>query len=665
MRILKINSLCGIKNQMYSKEQYVGEKKKKDICDNYFDINSLFWSKILDQEHVRELLNFAKNRLSDDPSAKIKAVLQCPETFFKTYIEALKVLDTPVPEQMLFQGLETLEIICYMHSKLYSEPFTLTISSGYIHSQFSALDLANTCLMPFCNPYLSFIESEIIPKIIEYQPNMLLLTGKPNIASFAIARIIREKIPSVFIIATEYESDYYSLRKIKHLLTTNTAFFSVYHCIVLGNAKTVIKMIAQALSNDNNIDLTDVPNIIYSTDNGNTIFQTIDRIKPDFTDDFNNCVNVDQVINIKAFPSNHCYWNKCAFCGINSKYKNNQNQKWDINSFVKQVKSLYIKGIKKIWLLDEAIPADILHCIAENLIKNEIHIVWHVRTRIDPRFFDESFVELLSKAGLRHVLFGFESASNRILHLMQKFDYSFNYLEVAEKSVRALTANGISVHFSAIIGFPTETKDEIDETANFLRYLKKMYISFSYNINTFYLDIGSPIYKRWESFGILNLSYPCVPKYFLENHLNWNSTVSPNKYTKIKEYQESLMEEEYLWYPKGALLSPSTFFSFWEYSRYCLYQKSFPERSNSKSLSMNNIVMLSPMVSYKQVTKDLWLMYHLESHHYIIGGSVLHDIIIANSKGTTFSKIIKEYEMPYKSKVKSLIIQLTQMKFFI
>lgn len=196
----------------------------------FFDINFLFWSKMLAPQRVREILSLAKNRLEGNLSPKVRAVLQKPETFFETYIEAMKALETPDTDQVLFRSLETLEIICYLHSKIYSKPFVLTLSEGYVHSKFSALDLANVCLLPFCNPYLPFIETEVIPRIVGHQPDILLLTGKPNIASFAIAKIIKKRFPNSFIVAAEHESDYYSLQKIKNLLISNTAFFP---CIIV------------------------------------------------------------------------------------------------------------------------------------------------------------------------------------------------------------------------------------------------------------------------------------------------------------------------------------------------------------------------------------------------------------------------------------------------
>jgi len=664
VRILKLNALCGVKNQMYSADQYViANNKIAHICNGFFDINSLFWSCIFDAEQVKKLLSVSKIRLKEDRSPKVLAALQKPELFLETYKEAIKALEVPVPEQILFQSLETLEIICYLHSKVYSNPFVLSISQGYIHSKFSALDLLDVCLLPFCNPYLSFIESKIIPEITEYHPDILLLMGKPNIASFAIGKIMRERNPKVFIVAAEYESDYYSLKKIKNLLAFNSAFFSVYHCVLINDTPNTVEAIKLILQEKNAANMSSIPGIIYSLDNGNTIFQTEECPEQPLPQAI-SYVRKGAVLNIKAFPQNHCYWNQCTFCGINSKYGSRKTQKWDVGSFIARLKTLYASGIRKIWLLDEAIPVSALRNFAEQLLSADMQIIWHTRTRIETQFIEEELVKLLKQSGLRHILFGFESASERILRLANKTTPNFRYLETAEKIVRAFTVHGIAVHFSAILGFPSETSEERRETQSFLKYMLKTYQGFSYNVNAFYLDVGSEMYRRWESFDISSLSFPCAPRYFLENYLDWNSAVSPNKFTKIQKEQESLMAEQYPWYPKGALLSPSAFFAFWEYSRYCLQTEYFTANAFAAPPSMNRPIKLSPMVCFDQIDVNLWQLYHLQNHHYVVGGSILRDLVNADNMGISFNKMISRYDSPYRQRAESLIQELSRMDFF-
>lgn len=664
MKTLKINTLCGIKNQLYCQEQYVCGENKKGIINQYFDINSLFWSEIFDTKHICGLIENAKNELCYTDSPKIRAVLQQPKTFLNTVFASLKNMDTVVSDKVLFQSLETLEIVCHLHTKLCSNPYVLTLSQGFILSRFSALDMETNCLMPFCNPYLEFINAKVVPEILEYGPEILILTGRPNLPAFAIAKLIKQKIPNVFIIAAEHESDYYSLRKISGLLCKNTAFFSVYNCVVLTDHENTITQIEEWYKDRQNKVLDNISDIIYSLDYGNSIIKTVSHPSNTEVNDNKHDTIPSHVYNMRAFPTNYCYWNKCSFCGINKKYECVKNQKWDDKKASLKIENLCKHEIKRIWLLDEAIPPVILYNFAKNIIRQNLDFIWHVRTRIEPQFIDKEFIKMLSRAGLKHILFGFESAVNRILKLMNKNAGNFNYLETAEIIVKNFTAEGIQVHFSAILGFPTETKEERHETLDFLYYLRSTYPLFSYNLNLFYLDIGSKMYRRWEDFNILALAFPCAPKYYLENHLDWINSISPNQTDTIRMELEDGMKCQYDWYPKGALIKPSIFYSFWEYSRYSIYAKDV--QTNHKFIIYSDRpIILSPTISQCQMPDGSWLLYHLINHHYVTGGTILLDLINASNNKESFRTFIQKYRDDYKSKAEKLIVQLARKEFFI
>lgn len=227
--------------------------------------------------------------------------------------------------------------------------------------------------------------------------------------------------------------------------------------MILNNNTQSIDRIKAVLSDKSDINLQTISDLIYSLDNGKTIFITKESSELSSSDITFN-IDKNKVYNIKAFPQNHCYWNKCSFCGINSKYEGYMNQTWNIDSLIKRINKMFLSGIKKIWFLDEAIPVNVLHDFAEQLITNDINIIWHIRARIDPAFIDNSFVKLLWQAGLRHILFGFESASPRILQLAKKTNDSFNYLEIAEKIVQNITFNKIAVHFLLLLVFLRRVK---------------------------------------------------------------------------------------------------------------------------------------------------------------------------------------------------------------
>ena len=330
---------------------------------------------------------------------------------------------------------------------------------------------------------------------------------------------------------------------------------------------------------------------------------------------------------------------------------------------MKRIKHLLSSGVKNIWFLDEAIPYHAVKRFADCIIKEDLHFIWHIRTRIEPQYMDPILIEKLHKAGLRHILFGLESASKRILSLIKKTNYINEYLEIAECIVREFTRGGIHIHFSAIIGFPSEAEDELEETARFLCYLADSYCNFTYNVNSFYLDIGSEMFRRWEEFNIVSLSFPCSPMYFLDNKLDWNSSVSAELSTKLQIKKETLMERQYEWYPKGALIEPSVFFAFYEYSRLPLLLTK--DTTNETKISIDSLIVLAPTISICKIDQATWLLYNLENHHYVIGGKILFELVNANETGISFFEFLEKYKMIAKAQAKELITQLIQKGFFV
>ncbi len=51
MKIISINTLCGLHNMLYDKKK-LEINKKIEVKNNFLDINHLFWSQVLSHETV-------------------------------------------------------------------------------------------------------------------------------------------------------------------------------------------------------------------------------------------------------------------------------------------------------------------------------------------------------------------------------------------------------------------------------------------------------------------------------------------------------------------------------------------------------------------------------------------------------------------------------------
>lgn len=76
----------------------------------------------------------------------------------------------------------------------------------------------------------------------------------------------------------------------------------------------------------------------------------------------------------------------------------------------------------------------------------------------------ENLLDLIREAGCREVALGIESGSARLLSYMGKRITP----EMTRKAVRALTSRGIHVKGYFILGFPTETQEEVGETLHLI-----------------------------------------------------------------------------------------------------------------------------------------------------------------------------------------------------
>ena len=126
----------------------------------------------------------------------------------------------------------------------------------------------------------------------------------------------------------------------------------------------------------------------------------------------------------------------------------------------------YLKkmGTKSIHVQDDAFTANKGRCleIAENLIKGKYDFELKVRSRVNS--IDGEILEKLKRAGVKQIIYGFESGSQKMLDSMNKK----TTVEMNRKAVELTKRAGIACYGEIMIGMPGETRDTIDETIKFL-----------------------------------------------------------------------------------------------------------------------------------------------------------------------------------------------------
>lgn len=668
MKEITISSLGGLMNQMYTLNSDVLSDKGNFFQNNYFDINSLFWNTLFSEKNVTKLVEELKFRNESSPNnditTKEKAIINNPQAFLKQFKNAKSLLlDNTLTPQQTYTYLETFQMVCMLHTKLKSNPFRLNIENGYLRSKSSSYEMYYNCLLLHRNPYLTFLQEKIMPIILSEQPDIMFFSGQPNIATFAIARLVKKKLPNTYLVINNHSNEFYSMNKIIPLLKKNDILFCVFNCIILDNSLDTLRKLKNSNLTRNN--LREIPNIIFSADNGKTITQTKlshaeFKKEPFYTNELQS--ESGYPINIKLFPENYCYWKKCSFCGINSKYLYEASNDWHVERAIENISKIKHKKIDNFWFLDEAIPPAVLCKFSEMIIEKNITLKWHARCRIEEAFLSKDLCKLLINAGLKHILFGFESASDRILKLMNKTPLS-NYLDVAEKIVKNFTECGVSVHFPSIIGYPSETENERAETYNFLEYLYTNYTLFTYNINILNLDITSKMFKKFVDYNITDIHFPCNPKYFMENFVDWECSYLPVNYESLQSECEKAMLHQYPWFPNGSLLNINSFYLLWEHMRGCFRNKNTIKKTNLKILQKSKIFILNSMVSLFVENEDLFGLYNFENHHIILGGEIIKKVVYMGDGKYRIQDLLNFYPLSVHNKITELLTELIQLNF--
>jgi anaerobic magnesium-protoporphyrin IX monomethyl ester cyclase len=109
---------------------------------------------------------------------------------------------------------------------------------------------------------------------------------------------------------------------------------------------------------------------------------------------------------------------------------------------------------------------------------------------------NKNLIEKLKSAGLSTLYYGVESGSQRVLDLIKKGIT----LKQAEDAVRVAKDVRVEVLTSFILGFPSETRKEIDKTINFSIKLNEDYSQFSI-LTPF---PGTPIYHELKNKNLID-----------------------------------------------------------------------------------------------------------------------------------------------------------------
>lgn len=214
----------------------------------------------------------------------------------------------------------------------------------------------------------------------------------------------------------------------------------------------------------------------------------------DFSDfDQDMYFSPEQVIPI--LTSRGCYWRRCAFCNHFNKYADTYRVT-GVQRVVDELEHHARNGIRYFDWVDEMVSPARFKKIGEEIIRRKLDITYYALA-MPTAHFTREILDIMYRSGCRYIMWGFESGSQRVLDMIDKGTVVGDIAEVMKNSAGA----GIKNHLYVIIGFPTETAEEMRQTLDFL-YDNREHIHLVMS-GRFHLTRDSRIFANLADYGII------------------------------------------------------------------------------------------------------------------------------------------------------------------
>ncbi len=251
------------------------------------------------------------------------------------------------------------------------------------------------------------------------------------------------------------------------------------------------------------IPIDEVSNLIYKNENNQIIInkKEIPRKLDEMANlDFNGFDFTKYYTPQIVMPfqtSKGCYWGKCSFC--DQDFGQNFNVK-NIEKLVEELKELNSKyGLSNFEFIDESISPAYFNEMSDKIIQQGLNINYFSNARLETAFTSE-ILQKARKSGLRMLLWGLESGSDKIMKLINKGIDVEKRFEILRHSSEADIWNFAFIFF----GFPAETKEDAQSTIEML--CKNNDIINSYGRSTFTMGKHTKLRDNPEFYGIVGVS---------------------------------------------------------------------------------------------------------------------------------------------------------------
>ncbi|OGH96834.1 MAG: hypothetical protein A2104_07525 [Candidatus Melainabacteria bacterium GWF2_32_7] len=434
-------------DKAFALQEYLFESLLKEYTDDKIeaDYSEDFKKELVRYTKIKEFKEKRMYEVENIPEAieESVSIMTCKEKFYEPelLIETLNNID----KALELASLPYYPALLEFHN--YSNPFfKLTFDSIKEH-----------CLDRSTNMFYDYYE-EMIQSIIDENADLIGISVNSStqiIPGLTLAMMLKQRTNAHINIGGNF------FGRVVEELSGKPEFFEMFcDSLIIEEGEKPIVELAKCL--EGKIGMDKVPNLIY-LDNGivkvneKTVPLKLNELHCQDLDGFPLDLYLTPDIVLSIQSSRGCYWQKCSFC--DHYFGQNVNVK-DIDILINEIKEVQRKyNISYFEFVDESISPGYLKLMSTRIMQEGLEINWFNNARLETEFTKE-LLQNANDAGLRMVLWGVESGSDRIMQLINKGINLDKRFDVLRDSIDSGIWNFAFIFF----GFPTETYEDALKT---------------------------------------------------------------------------------------------------------------------------------------------------------------------------------------------------------
>ena len=353
------------------------------------------------------------------------------------------------------------------------------------------------------NPFLHIFEEHLTPKIPwdDYGiVGLSIIHIGQVIPGLTLARQLRKLYPNLHIVVGGSVFN----RHADLLDDKQELFKEFFHSLIVSEGELPLDQLVQHLKE--NKSLHTVPNLIHLE--GDKVIRNPKSEALPYEE--LSCPTFDQLPLEKylmPYPvlpymsSRGCYWGKCTFCTHSFIYDSHYRKENEVR-VAEELEHLSKKYKTKYFTFsDEAISPNAFNRMSKEILKRGVEmrslgmLKFESSEKETPELFDDIY-----RAGFLMLFFGLESANDRILSVIDKGCDQETERAVLKHSSEA----GIWNHLYLFFGFPTEEREEAEDTIKFTIENSEVESGIIHSVgqSIFALEKDSAIYHDPSKFKI-------------------------------------------------------------------------------------------------------------------------------------------------------------------